>query len=275
MILKRMNERLGAVSETAALDAQVLLAHVLKKPRAWVLAHPEAALAPAEERTLEAYVSRLEAGEPLPYVLGRWEFFGLDFTVTPVVLIPRPETELLVQEALLWLRAHPLRRCAADVGTGSGCIAIALAVNTPTLHILASDLSWPALQVARHNTRRHFVTGQVDLVQCDLLPATGPVFDLICGNLPYIPSETLKSLKVYRSEPRLALDGGPDGLEWIRRLLPVARQQLAPGGRLLLEIESTQGKAVLSLAQGTFPQAETRLRQDLAGLDRLVTVDLA
>jgi release factor glutamine methyltransferase len=270
--LNKIARRLAPVSDTARLDAQVLLAHLLEKSRAWLLAHPEAELIPGQERVLEELAARLEAGEPLPYLLGHWEFFGLDFTVTPSVLIPRPETELLVEQAQAWLRSHPLRRSAADVGTGSGCIAISLAVNLPGLRVVASDLSWQALQVARHNARRHDVTGQVEFVQSDLIPAAGNVFDLICANLPYIPSQTLASLKVQRWEPRQALDSGPQGVDWIQRLLQDAPRRLAPGGLLLLEIEATQGALVHSMARQAFPQAQVRVLPDLASRDRLVVV---
>jgi release factor glutamine methyltransferase len=182
--LSRLKARLEPVSDTASLDAQVLLAHVVGRPRSWVMAHPEAALSPEQQADLEELASRLETGAPLPYVLGHWEFFGLDFLVTPAVLIPRPETELLVDQAIKWLQLHPVRRRVAEVGTGSGCIAISLARNLPGLRLLASDLSWPALQVARTNARRHHVAGQVDFILCDLLPGASASCDLICANLP-------------------------------------------------------------------------------------------
>ena len=162
-------------------------------------------------------LARLESGQPLPYVLGAWEFYGLTFELTPDVLIPRPETELLVEQALEWLADRPAPLLAADVGTGSGCIAISLAVHAPQLRLLASDLSWPALQVARSNLARHRVEGQISLLQCDLLPPLSLPFDLLVANLPYIPSPVLPGLKLSLSEPPLALDGGLDGLDFIRR----------------------------------------------------------
>jgi release factor glutamine methyltransferase len=242
-ILDQIQARLSAVSETPGLDAQVLLAAVSGRGRSWALAHPEAHLTDEQTTALEAALLRLEGGEPLPYVLGKWEFYGLDFALSPAALIPRPETELLVEQALGWLRAHPGRRWAADVGTGSGCIAVALAVNIPDLKILASDLSAEALQLAGDNARRHEVWERLSLVQADLLPLAGRSFDLICANLPYIPSRKLKGLKVSAHEPLLALDGGPDGLDLIRRLLDRAPESLAPDGLLLLEIEASQGPA--------------------------------
>ncbi|MBN1145848.1 MAG: peptide chain release factor N(5)-glutamine methyltransferase [Anaerolineales bacterium] len=262
------------MSESASLDAQALLAHVLGASRAWVLAHPEAAITAGQARALEAALARLEAGEPLPYVLGRWEFYGLDFIVTPATLIPRPETELLVEQALAWLEAHPAPRRALDVGAGTGCIGIALAVNAPRLDVLASDCSLAALRVARGNAQRHGVATRVRFVQADLLPPVAARFDLICANLPYIPSAALAGLRVSRWEPGLALDGGQDGLALIRRLLQAAPTALAEGGLLLLEIEASQGAAARNLARGAFPAAEASLLRDLAGKERLLKMQI-
>jgi release factor glutamine methyltransferase len=254
------------------LDAQVLLAHITGRTRAWVLAHPELALTGEEEINLEAALARLEQGEPLPYVLGHWEFYGLDFWVTPATLIPRPETELLVESAMEWLGLHPGRRLAADVGTGTGCIAVALAAHFPDLHLLACDISLQALKVAQKNVLRHGLRSQISCLQADLLPPARQPFNLICANLPYIPSEALKSLAVASWEPCQALDGGPDGLDPVRRLLNSAPAALAPGCRMLLEIEATQGAAALELARSAFPRAEVVLIQDLAGRDRLICI---
>jgi release factor glutamine methyltransferase len=273
-LLRQLRQRLSPISETAGLDAQVLLAQVLGKPRAWVLAHPEASLASEQEYVLQDYLARLEKGEPLPYVLGHWEFFGLDFDLTPATLIPRPETELIVEQALDWLRANQGRRRIVDVGTGSGCIAIAMAVNLPGLRVIASDLSPASLQVARRNAQKHGVADQIDLVVADLLPPTCEPFDLVCANLPYIPTERLRLLQVYKWEPGAALDGGLDGLEQMRRLLAMALGRVAPGGLLLLEIEATQGAAAQFLAQSSFPSAEVQVLADLAGRDRLAAVRL-
>lgn len=271
-LVAQIRARLEGSSQTATLDAQVLLAHLLGKPKAWVIAHPEAALTPSQSIELENALSRLEQGEPLPYVLGQWEFFGLDFWVTPATLIPRPETELLVEHALDWLRRQPQRRLAVDVGAGTGCIAVSLAVHVANLNLLACDFSPEALKVAQKNIHRHNVQDRVTCVLADLLPAAGQSFDLICANLPYIPRATLQSLSVRHWEPTLALDGGPDGLALIRRLLQEAPPALAHGGLMLLEIEATQGAAALEMARSAFTQAEVRLIPDLAGRDRLITI---
>jgi release factor glutamine methyltransferase len=277
--LAELSARFAAKCEIPALEAQVLMAHVLQKSRAWVLAHPESELSPAQQLALERSAARRQKGEPLPYILGHWELYGLDLLVTPAVLIPRPETELLVERALDWLRSHPNCRWAADIGTGSGCIAIALAVHIPDLKVLATDLSPQALQIANNNAIRHGVAERITFLQADLLAL--PVhfqhhpFDLIASNLPYIPHQTLEELPVSQFEPFLALDGGEDGLDLIHRLVTQAPGYLSPHGCLLLEIEARQGEAACALTKAAFPQAQIQLLPDLAGHDRLVEVDLS
>jgi len=278
-LIYQITTRLQPHSETPHLDAQVILAQILGKNRSWIMAHPEGQLSQAQIHDLETAVQRLEAGEPLPYVLGHWEFYGLDFLVSPAVLIPRPETELLVEKALTFLRAPSCRLPGwiIDVGTGSSCIATSLAVSCPHRTLLASDLSSTALQIARENALKHAVQDRVVFLQADLLTPFStqhPCFELICANLPYIPHAQLLTLPVSSHEPILALSGGSDGLEAIRRLLAQSCFQLQPGGALLLEIETSLGAAVCSLAVEIFPTAAVMLHQDLAGRDRLVTIQL-
>jgi release factor glutamine methyltransferase len=261
------------VSETAWLDARTLISHLLGKPHAWVLAHPEQELTAGQARRLEGILERLSGGEPLPYILGRWEFFGLDFSITPDVLIPRPETELLVEEALAWLRAQSGRCKAVDVGTGSGCIAVTLAKLAPDVSVVACDISQQALQVAQRNAVQHAVADRVSFVQVDLISALSGSVDLICANLPYIPTSKLEELEVARHEPQLALDGGMDGIQLIERLVSQARRLLAPGGLMLLEIEATLGGEVLPRVAEIFPWAKIELLPDLAGLDRLIRLE--
>ena len=268
--LNQLSQHMAEVSETAGLDAQVLLADLLAKPRSWVLAHPEYVLSVEEAESLTAVSARLAQNEPLPYILGFREFYGLKFAVSPAVLIPRPETELLVEQALDWLTKHPGPRLAADVGTGSGCIAASLAANHPSLRVIATELSTPALRVARRNIYSHSLSEQVWLVQCDLLHGIAGPFDLICANLPYIPTKTLEELPVRVWEPRLALWGGSDGLEQIRSLLSNISKKLTNRGLLLLEIESSQGAAAYSLVRNAFPGAAIQIIPDLAEHDRLI-----
>ena len=277
-LLSDVTTQLTPISDTPALDASVLIAHVINKPRTWVMAHPELGLAVDQQKELDDSLARLEHGESFPYVLGHWEFFGLDFEVTPDVLIPRPETELLVEKAIVWLQKSPGRKTIADVGTGSGAIAVSIAANIPDARVLATDISQKALEVAQKNANKFDLINRIDFVQCDLLPSnieslqTSLPFNLICANLPYIPTSALHKLPIFGREPTLALDGGADGLDLIRRLLNIAPQWLAPHGIILLEIESTRGRRALHLARDLFSQASLHLYHDLAGQERLLEI---
>ncbi len=262
--------------QTTSLTAQVLLARQLGVARAWLLAHPETALAASAAEAYAEQIARLAAGEPLAYLTGEQEFYGLPFTVSPEVLVPRPETELLVDEAraILELRMPPEHLRVADVGTGSGCIAVALAVNVPRLSLIATEIAPGALRVAQGNAQRHSVAERIRFVRTDLIAALARGLDLVCANLPYIPTRALADLAVARHEPLQALDGGPDGMDLIRRMLAQARARMNPGGTLLLEIEEGHGRAALDLARRAFPRAVHSIHQDFSGRDRLLRVDL-
>ncbi len=272
--LAQARQRLAEHEPDSALEARVLACHVLVQTSAWVQTHPEQPLTGAQIQALESLLARLEKDVPLPYLTGRQEFYGLDFSVNDSVLIPRPETELLVERALNWLRAHPECRTAADVGTGSGCIAVALARHTSNLRVAAVDRSPAALDMARQNARAHGVEARIDFFQADLLDSVPGSFDLVCANLPYIPSADVDGLAVARHEPRLALDGGPDGLQLIRRLLAQLTARLSPGGLALFEIEYRQGQSAAALAQTTLPAARVQILPDLSGLDRILEIAL-
>jgi release factor glutamine methyltransferase len=277
--------RLAPVSESPVLEIHLLAAHVLDQSRPWIIAHDNIQLTGNQLVQLNTLLDRLVGGEPLPYLLGCVEFFGLTLKVDTAVLIPRPETELLVDEALLWLKLHPNRRNAVDVGTGSGAIALALAIHTPHLQVTAIDRSQEALEIARHNLNQHGVSERVRLLQGDLLEGYEGNWDLICANLPYIPTDTLTELVVMRHEPLLALDGGPDGLRLVERLLVQVshsgrykrsphRHPLDEGRKLmLLEIEVHQGQAMKEMVARYFPDAAFKIKKDLAGHDRLVVVE--
>ncbi len=271
-LLQQLTSQLNLLSDTPALDAQVLLAHITQKDRAWILAYPELSLSPAQEDALEKALTQLRQNVPLPYVIGHWEFFGLDFILTPNVLIPRPETEELVEYALNWLREKDNQR-VLDVGTGSGCISIALARNVPDFNLVAVDRSSAALNIARQNATKHGVAEQIKFIESDLFSNVPlATFDLIIANLPYIPSETLRTLDVYTREPSLALDGGIDGLDLIRRLLADAPRYIAPKGLILLEIDSSHGQVALEIAKNTFLKANVKLLQDLSKRDRFIRI---
>jgi release factor glutamine methyltransferase len=263
--------RLSPISTTPGFEAAVLIGNILGKSRTWVLAHPELTLTTNQKKQLTDSLERLEYGESFPYVLGHWEFFGLDLEVTPDVLIPRPETELLVEKAVAWLDKYPDRRNIGDVGTGSGAIAISIAANIPDVYIFATDISSKALQVAKRNAEKHNVAKNIRFLECDLLPENISV-DLICANLPYIPTGILHTLTVFGREPTLALDGGEDGFKLINRLLQIAPRHLASKPLMLIEIEETLGNEAITLANRYFPKAAIKLHKDLAGRDRLLEI---
>jgi len=277
-ILSEITNRLLPISDNPALDASVLLAHIMGKPRTWVISHPELTLTAKQHQQLEVSFAQLERGESFPYVLGHWEFFGLDFEVTTDVLIPRPETELLIEKAIAWLNKNPSKRMAADIGTGSGAIAVSIAVHVEDANIIATDASPQALQVAKRNAEKHGVEDRIKFIECDLLPPQSSItdhrskFNIICANLPYIPTQTLHTLPVYGREPTLALDGGPDGLDLIRRLMGMLPEWMAPDSLLLFEIESSIGAQALALAGKMFSVAGIQLHQDLAGHNRLLEI---
>ncbi|HEX9091345.1 MAG TPA: peptide chain release factor N(5)-glutamine methyltransferase, partial [Anaerolineales bacterium] len=272
ILLPQITQQLSPHSETASLDAQVLIAHFLEKSRSWVLAHPEFIVDDRQSGDIAQAVKRLQRGEPLPYVIAHWEFYGLDFHLSPDVLIPRPETELLVERALAWLQEHPGPKRVIDVGTGSGCIAVSLAVNHPDLHLLLTDISQTALAIARVNAEKYGLSDRCRFQQADLLEGVTGIFDLLCANLPYIPSDILVNLPVADREPLLALDGGSQGLDPITGLLNQARDLLEPGGIMLLEIESRQGNQVKHSAQDIYPASRVNVLKDLSGQDRCVEI---
>ena len=251
------------------LEAEVLLAHYLNVSRSWLAAHPEAFLS---ERVLDSYndaLQRRNGGEPLPYLLGYWEFFGISFVVDKRALIPRPETEMIVEHSIS-IAGNNLNTRIADVGTGCGTIAIALALNLPDALLFATDISQDALSLARTNSIHHAVHNRIEFIQTDLLISTGK-FDIICANLPYLTTQEAYTLAVGRHEPRLALDGGPSGTKIIRQMIATASNHLIDGGSLLMEIGNSSSK-ILEMAHSYFGSANCRLIPDYAGRLRMLKV---
>lgn len=268
--------------DSPRLDAELLAAHALNIGRVQLYVQHDRPLLPAELTTLRELVKRRQAGESVAYIVGKKEFFGLAFTVDKRVLVPRPDTETLVDEALAFLRAATTEPAAestherpplkvADVGTGSGAIAVAIAKHSTGAWVAATDVSADALALARENAEHHGV--KVTFAQGDLEEALSPLapLDLIVANLPYIPSATIATLAPeVRAEPALALDGGPDGLTLVRRLISVAPSLLNAGGGLALEIGAGQAADTASLMEAA-GFIEIRRRRDLGQIDRVVS----
>lgn len=279
----------AAGSETARLDAEVLLAWALGVDRSTIVAHPEAPVAGEALATYRAALERRAAGEPVAYIRGLKEFFGLAFSVDRRALIPRPETERLVELALAHLEARltaaprPIgspRLRVVDVGTGAGPIIVALAVTLRRRGMLAEVELWAtevdpeALVLARENAVAHAVADTVQFVVADLVPEGVPPWDLVCANLPYVRSAAVDGLPVAASyEPRRALDGGPDGLALIRRLVARLPSVLAPEGLALLEIGADQAADVAELVQQLLPGWTWQIEPDLAGLPRVLRLE--
>ncbi|MGD8553930.1 MAG: peptide chain release factor N(5)-glutamine methyltransferase [Anaerolineales bacterium] len=271
-VLQDARGELASASETPALDARLLLAEVLGCEPDWLLAHAETELNERQVQDFSQLLRRRRQGEALPHILGWWEFYGRRFQVDRSVLIPRPETELLIEEALKCVDRHPEAENAIDIGTGSGCIAVTLAIERPRLHLVATDISARALKVAYRNAQAHGVLERMDLVQADLLPPLKAAIHLVCANLPYVSSGELEKLAVGRQEPNVALDGGKDGLRLVRRMLDALPGFLEPEGSALIEIGADQGREVIKAVQSALPLAQVRVKVDPAGRDRLVVI---
>jgi release factor glutamine methyltransferase len=268
--------------ESAQLDAAVLLCSVLGVNKAWLYAHPTRQLTEHEIAKYEELVRRRMCHEPVAYLVGYRPFYGLDITVDNRVLIPRPETELLVERALghaQMLIREGQRPVVADVGTGSGAIAIAIAINAPETTVYATDVSAACMEVSEKNIWRYGVGEQVRLVPGSLLDNLPEPVDIVVANLPYVATPDLPTLppQVRNWEPVLALDGGPDGCDIIRKLLaqvasPEGRARLKPGAVLFLEIGADQGARVRSAVSELLPQCECSVLVDYSGLDRVVVI---
>jgi release factor glutamine methyltransferase len=265
--------RAGIDADEAALDAEVLARHVLGWDRAALVARWRETAPESFDEHFQPLITRRASREPVAYIIGHREFWDLDFEVTPDVLIPRPETELIVEEALRHAREMCPPREIVDVGTGSGCIAIALAHELPSARVTGTDISIAALDVARRNAERHGVARRISLVNADLLDDVTPA-DLIVSNPPYVPAGDAASLQpeVGQYEPAAALFGGPgDGLELVRRLLASAGAHLADEGRLMIEFGFGQ-EAPLREAARHAGWKVVRICNDLQAIPRVAVL---
>jgi release factor glutamine methyltransferase len=290
------------------LAAELLLMHALERDRAWMYGHPEESLDPAAAEKFRALIARRAAGEPVQYLTGKQEFWGLEFEVTPAVLIPRPETEHVMEVALARLGERGIKihmdtgapretLRVADVGTGSGCLAVALAWELPHAEVVATDISEPALEVARRNAARHGVAERVHFLQRDLLTGlaqtdpsgvvaryamaastqNGPLFDLIVSNPPYIARNEAEQLQreVRDHEPHAALFGGPTGTEMYQRLIDQARDQLRDRGILVLELGHDSAERVRGIFDAQPAWTKVAITMDLAGIPRVLAAERA
>ena len=259
--------------EDAALEAELLLRHTLKIDRAQLYTEPDCELKSKQADTYKTFVKRRIKGEPSAYITGHRQFFGLDFIVDKRVLIPRPETELLVEQAIKHAKNYQ-NPVIIDVGTGSGAIAVSLAVNLPRAEIYAVDVSKAALKVAERNCLQHQVKDRVKLLRGDLLTPAPPLADIIVANLPYVLTAEVPEVNTSGFEPRLALDGGPDGLDMIKELCLQAGDKLRPGSCLLLELGMGQSPVVSQILRQLYPLAAIEILSDLAGIERVVCLTL-
>ncbi len=275
--LKDAQKRIADVSGSARLDAQLLLADVLHADRSILIAHDDQVLTDEQSAQFAAFVTRALAGEPIPYILGRRAFYDRELYVTPAVLIPRPETELLLERALAWTIDRPAVT-AADIGTGSGALAVTFAALRPDARVYATDVSESALGVARRNAATFDLSSRLTFYQGDLaqpLIDRAIQLDILMANLPYIPSDVVDTLSIHvrEYEPRVALDGGADGVTLIRRLIDQVPSVCKPNALILLEIGMDQEIAVAQIA-ASLVGARVTSYQDYAGLDRIVEIAL-
>lgn len=272
----------AAGNDSPRLDAEVLLAHCLTMSREQLLVSSELPIVPAAARRFETLLARRLQREPVAYITGKQEFWSRDFAVTPEVLIPRPDTERLVEVSLLCaaqFRASTLLR-VADLGTGSGAVAVSLACELPTAQFYATDISPAALTIARGNAETHHVAEHIQFIAGDMFDALVPQpqipFDLIVSNPPYVRRGEIVTLapEVSRWEPGVALDGGVDGLEFYRRIAAVAPEYLAERGALVMEIGADMARAVEAICADTGRYREIELFQDYTGRDRVIVARL-
>jgi len=276
-ILEASNRLSAAGITNARLDAEVLLAHIIKKDRVWLITHRDEVLDDEQQRAFAEVIRRRTGREPLQHIIGSQEFWGLEFTVTPDVLIPRPETEHIIEAALAIVqdRNSPVR--IIDLCTGSGCIAVSLAKELAAARIIATDASEKALAVARENSRRHGVAERIRFLQGDLfrpleeLDLRGQV-DILVSNPPYVLAGNLSTLQpeVRDYEPQMALIAGPEGTEIAIRIIRTAPEYLKQNGALIMEMGMGQSEALMRAVAATSAYAGPDILKDLAGINRVI-----
>ncbi len=259
--------------EDAALEGEILLRHVLEISRAQLYTEIDSDIKPSDVKRLLKLVVRRVKGEPSAYIIGIKEFYGIDFIVNQHVLIPRPETELLVEQALKLCRKYQYPK-VADVGTGCGAIAISLAVNLPEVKIYATDISTKTLKVAKQNCEKHGVKDRITVLHGNMLTPLPESVDLIVSNMPYVRDADIPVKGPLSFEPQVALSGGERGLDKIEELCRQAGNKLNDKGSLLLEIGLRQAKDVKAILHRYYPTGLIEVKKDLAEIDRVVSLRL-
>jgi len=259
--------------EDAALEGEIFLKHVLEINRAQLYAELDSDVSPNDIKRLLQLVERRVKREPSAYITGKKEFYGLDFIVNQHVLIPRPETELLVEQAISVCRIYHYSK-VADIGTGCGAIAVSLAINLPEVRIYAADISHKALKVAKKNCVKHGVNDRITLLRGDMLAPLPESVDLIVANLPYVRGDDISGKGPLSFEPKIALSGGEKGLDKIKWLCREVGEHLNPQGSLLLEIGQGQVEEVKSILHKYLSTGLIEIKKDLAGIDRVVWMRL-
>ena len=271
--LRYYTKELSGFTEDASLESRLMIQKTTGLSRPVLLSHPERELSLEEITAISKMCEQRKTGYPLPYLLGEWEFYGHSFDVNPSVLIPRPETELLVDEASGWLKHHPDIRFGFDIGTGSGCIAISLLLSHPGLKMAAIDIKRDALLTAVENAKKHKVSERFLPLQSSLYSAISASPSLVCANLPYIPTATCSEIEPARFEPISALDGGNDGFDLYRLLFKQLKDKIYSRSLILCEIEYRQQEIALRTANEYFPESSVTVLDDLAGQPRILKIE--
>jgi release factor glutamine methyltransferase len=261
----------------ARLDAEVLLAHIIRKDRVWLVTHRDDVLADKDQQDFDDAIRRRIRREPLQHIIGNQEFWGLEFKVTPDVLIPRPETEFIVEAALEIVHKRNQQVRIIDLCTGSGCIAVSLAKELTSAHVIATDASEKALAVARENARNHGVADRIRYLEGDLFDPLEELdireqIDIIVSNPPYVRAGDLTTLQpeVRDYEPKLALVAGPEGTEIAAKIIKFASEYLKKNGLLIMEMGLGQVEALAKMVEATGAYAKPEILKDLAGIDRVI-----
>lgn len=270
---REISALLSDFSDDALYETRLIFENITGLSWSGMLMHADRQLDGEQYRIIRNITAKRQDGYPLPYLLGEWGFYGHTFNVNPSVLIPRPETELLVDEASAWLRCHPEVSFGWDIGTGSGCIAISLLLAFPALHMAGVDISRDALKTACGNAQKHRCSDRFFPVQGNLFSSFAGGASLICANLPYIPSDTCGTIEPARYEPITALDGGDDGFDLYRLLFRDISNKMNPESLIICEIEYRQKDLALDTAKSCFRGRSIRVLEDYSGLPRLLRIE--